>query len=447
MTARRIGLRTRLTAYILLLNLIFAGGAGYLIFANRARPGLWAWLLVAECMFAALFWVGLRIVGSIFGTLDLISTGAEYMHDRDFTSRFTEVGHPEMDRLVGIYNRMIDNLREERTRLQEQHFFLVKVMEASPSGMIALDFEGRVSMANPAAGQILQLESQSIIGTRLDQIASPLAAELSGLGAGESRIVATAGGRRLKCRRSSFIDRGFARDFFLIEELTEELRQAEKAAYEKVIRYMSHEVNNSIGSANSLLHSSLHYAGQIKPEDRHDFEMALNVAINRTEHLNQFLKHFADVFRLPPPEMKTCRIVELIDETLWLFKAECEGRRIEVRRETADPELTVSLDRRQMGQALLNIVRNAIEAIGENGTITVVLGRSGHRDFLAIEDTGCGIPKKIQENLFTPFFSTKEKGHGIGLTLVQEILDQHGFEFSLTSRHNEPTRFTIHFGK
>ncbi|MBK9709564.1 MAG: hypothetical protein IPO77_22015 [Acidobacteria bacterium] len=88
-----------------------------------------------------------------------------------------------------------------------------------------------------------------------------------------------------------------------------------------------------------------------------------------------------------------------------------------------------------------------MEAIGENGTISIRMGELSNRRYLIIEDTGSGIPQKVRENLFTPFFSTREKGQGIGLTLVQEILDQHGFEFSLISLQNEPTRFTIYFDK
>ncbi len=440
----RISLRTRLIGYILVLHLIFASLSIYLLIGNRS----WRiWLIALEAAFVISFYTGLKLVRAIFGTLELISTGAEFMHDNDFTSRFREVGHPEMDKLVGIYNRMIDNLRDERTRLQEQNFFMEKIMQGSPSGILTLDFDRRISTANPAALQILQIEADYLIGRRLSEIDRPITAALEELIIGESRIISTAGSRRLRCFRSSFLDRGFSRDFYLIEELTEELRQAEKNAYEKVIRLMSHEVNNSIGSANSLLHSSLHYSAQLNPEDRKDFEMAMNVVINRTDHLNQFMKNFADVFRLPPPDLQPRNLKDLVQETAWLFKSDFENRRIKIEMEWKQCDPIVRLDRNQFGQALVNIVKNAIEAIGENGTISIRMGELSNRRYLIIEDTGSGIPQKVRENLFTPFFSTREKGQGIGLTLVQEILDQHGFEFSLISLQNEPTRFTIYFDK
>lgn len=440
----RISLRSRLIGYILVLHLIFASLSIYLLIGNRT----WRiWLIALEAAFLISFYTGLKLVRAIFGTLELISTGAEFMNDNDFTSRFREVGHPEMDKLVGIYNRMIDNLRDERTRLQEQNFFMEKIMQGSPSGILTLDFDRRITTANPAAVQIMQIEADYLIGRRLSEIDRPITAALEELINGESRIISTAGSRRLRCFRSNFLDRGFSRDFYLIEELTEELRQAEKNAYEKVIRLMSHEVNNSIGSANSLLHSSLHYSAQLNPEDRQDFEMAMNVVINRTDHLNQFMKNFADVFRLPPPDLQPRNLKDLVQETAWLFKSDFESRRIKIEMEWKQCDPIVRLDRNQFGQALVNIVKNAIEAIGENGTISIRMGELSNRRFLIIEDTGSGIPQKVRENLFTPFFSTREKGQGIGLTLVQEILDQHGFEFSLISLQNEPTRFTIYFDK
>ena len=108
----------------------------------------------------------------------------------------------------------------------------------------------------------------------------------------------------MKCQKSQFLDQGFQRSFILMEELTEELRRFEKAAYEKVIRLLSHEVNNSVGAVNSLLHSCLNYKEQLQEADRHDFENALQVAINRIEHLNAFMSSFAEVIKLPPPQFQ-----------------------------------------------------------------------------------------------------------------------------------------------
>ncbi len=432
---RPIGLRARFIVYIILIHLLFAGIAIYLLSKNRI------WLLAIEAVFIISLSIGIKLIRDLFGTIQLINTGAKFLEDRDFTSRFREVGQPELDQLVSVYNRMVDNLREERTRMQEQNYFLDKIITASPSGIVTLDFDRGIAMANPAAERMLQASNSSLSGKKLDDLNTPFANALNEIKRGEAQIVPLLGRRRVKCRRSQFLDRGFTRDFLLMEELTEELRQTEKTAYEKVIRLMSHEVNNSIGSANSLLHSCLHYADQLGHEDRQDFENALNVVVSRTDHLNSFMRNFADVFRLPPPNLQPHNPLKLLEDLAMLLRAECVKRRIEVKWDTQTTVEPVWFDYRQMEQVLINVSKNAIEAIGKNGTIMI---RTGNR-FVIIEDTGCGISPLARENLFTPFFSTKENGQGIGLTLVQEILDAHDFECSLESQPGQPTRFTIFF--
>jgi len=434
-----MSLRLKFILYLIVVHLLFAGVAVYLLLRQRV------WLLAVEGVFIISLYVGLRLVRQLFNTIELINTGAQFIQDGDFTSRFAEVGQPELDRLIVVYNRMADHLREERTRMQEQNYFLDKILTASPSGVITLDFDGRIAMVNPAAEQMLTLPAAALVGKRLQELNSNFAAALATLHLGEAQMIPLTGRRRVKCWRSQFLDRGFTRDFFVIDELTEELRQAEKAAYEKIIRMMSHEVNNSVGSANSLLHSCLHYTDQLGEEDRHDFENALQVVIGRTDQLNTFMRNFANVFRLPPPNLRPCDVRRLVEGVALLFKAELEKRGIELRLDARTPLDPVRLDRGQMEQVFVNILKNAMEAVGEHGVIAIRFGHQNGRQFVVIEDSGYGISPSVKANLFTPFFSTKGDGQGIGLTLVQEILDAHDFEFSLESRGGGPTEFTIFF--
>ncbi len=439
-----MSLRLKFILYLILIHLLFAGVAIYLLSKNRV------WLLAVEAVFIVSIYSGFRLIRRLFNAIELINTGAQFIQDSDFTSRFSNVGQHELDHLIKVYNRMAGHLREERTRAQEQNYFLERVLAASPSGVVTLDFDGRVTTVNPSAERMLQQSSGELIGGKLSELKTPFTEALDGLKLGEARIIPLLGRRRVKCQRSQFLDRGFTRDFILMEELTEELRMVEKAAYEKVIRMMSHEVNNSVGSANSLLHSCLHYSDQLSGEDRQDFETALGVAIGRADHLNAFMRNFADVFRLPPPNLQPCDVKKLIEDVMFLFKAECARRRIDLRFEIEDtpgpfaPD-RAQMDRSQMEQVFVNVLKNAIEAVGEDGRVSFRLGRQGQRSFIVIEDTGGGISPAARTNLFTPFFSTKGDGQGIGLTLTQEILDQHGFEFSLESQPGEPTRFTIWF--
>lgn len=433
-------LHRRFVVYLAAVHLLCAAVALPLLVP---RP---VWLLVAEGLLLLSLAVGVRLVGGLFRTLDIIQDGAEFLREGDFTSRLRETGRPELDRLVGVYNRMIDHLRDERTRLQEQHHFLAQVLEQSPSAILVLDFDGAIELSNPAAARLLDLDAAGLRGRKLGALAGPVAEALGGLGPGETRVVALPDGRRLRCRRGSFQDRGFARGFLMVEELTEELRQAEKAAYENLIRMMSHEVNNSVGATSSLLHSCLNYRPFLPDEEGKDFEEALRVVIRRTEQLGSLMRSFAEVVRLPPPQRRPVDLPDLLRNVAVLMRAECERRRVQwVWAIEEPPPPPVAVDPTQMEQVLVNVVKNALEAIGEDGTVTARLGRRGGRVFLAIEDTGPGIPPEVRAQLFTPFFSTKQTGQGVGLTLVQQVLTQHQLDYALESPPGGPTRFTITF--
>jgi nitrogen fixation/metabolism regulation signal transduction histidine kinase len=433
-----VTLRRKFILYIVVLHLASAVWIVSLLWEYRI------WFLALEALLLLSGIVAFKLFKGLFQPLDLLLAGADSLREKDFTTRLRLSGQPEMDALIGVYNKMIETLQDERLALQEQHFFLEKIMAASPAGIITFDFEQKVSMANPAAEQFFQCPARGMNGKRLEELSSPLSAPLRALKAGESILVTMHGIRRLKCIRSEFLDRGFPRTFFLLEELTEELRQSEKAAYEKLIRMMSHEVNNSIGAANSLLHSSLHYRDQLREEDRMDFVNAIRIAISRTEHLNAFMKSFADIVRLPQPVKSPVDLKAMLGEICALMKPECDSRSIEIRTEF-DVSANVSrpIDPHQMEQVFVNILKNAMEAIGREGVIRVRLEQRGSGLLISIEDTGSGIPPEVKHLIFTPFFSTKETGQGIGLTLVQEILTHHRFEFNLDGDPGGPTRFTI----
>ena len=157
------------------------------------------------------------------------------------------------------------------------------------------------------------------------------------------------------------------------------------------------------------------------------------------------MRSFADVVRLPPPRRQMVAPEALVDDLARLLGAECAKRNITLRREVDADGGPVSMDRSQIEQALVNVAKNGIEAIGSGGTLTVRLTRRDGRRVLEVEDTGPGIPADVRDQLFTPFFSTKEGGQGIGLTLVQEILANHQFGYALDGPSGGPTRFTVAF--
>lgn len=390
--------------------------------------------------------ISLYLYKSFVRPLNLISAGIESLKDKDFNTKFVEVGQREMDDLIDVYNRMIDELRSERVKIKEQHFFLNKLIDASPSGIIVLDFEEKISHLNPSAISLLNAGGNGIVGKRLSEIDGILPRRLGDLKEGQSAILNIDGLHSYKCRKAHFLDRGFHHHFIMIEELTEEILKTEKRAYGKVIRMMSHEVSNSIGAINSILSSSLNYRDQLNPEDKKDFENAVRVAIERNSRLSHFMTNFTDVVKIPPPAKEPHDLGELVKTVKTLMDPLCIDRKISIVTDAGESPLIVEMDFRQMEQAMVNIIKNSIESIGEKGEIRISV-ESGPIKRLLIRDNGNGIPEETRKNIFTPFFSTKKDGQGIGLTLVREILINHGFDFALETGNRGYTDFSIWFAK
>ena len=376
--------------------------------------------------------------------LDLIAAGVESIRDQDFSTKFTPVGGGEIGQLVDTYNRMIDQLRNERVKRQEQHYFLERLINASPIGIIILDLDGNIAAVNRAGHQMLGAGLENPAGRPLGSFHNLPGGKLTELKAGETTIINVSGIQVYKCSKFHFLDRGFPRHFIMIEELTREIMAAQKKAYDKVIRMMSHEINNSVGAVNSILSSSLNYRNQLSPEDASDFEGALRVAIDRNIRLNRFMSNFADVVRIPPPARELYDLHRLLRSVQVLMSPECERRRILWSWELAPAPLMVNIDVQQMEQVLVNVVKNSIEAIGSDGTITVRTVNEGAK-WLTVIDTGKGISSEERLQVFAPFFSTKKDGQGIGLTLTREVLINHGFGFNLESTGKGHTEFRVEF--
>ncbi len=377
--------------------------------------------------------------------LQLIAAGIQSIREEDFNTRLVKTGHREMDELIEVYNQMIDQLREERLKHTEKNYFLEKLIQASPSGMIVLDLEGKLATVNPAAARMLAYSPEIHGPVSLEELPGKLPQELSALPNGESRIIRINGFQTFKCQKSHFIDRGFPRYFILIEELTEEIHRQEKKAYEKVIRMMSHEINNSIGAINSILNTCITYKDQLQSEYSEDYENALQVAVRRNTGLSSFMSNFAKVVRVPEPIKVPVDLHALLHSVQPLMQAYAHERQklLTWEWQLETKLVRISADVQQMEQVLVNVLKNAIEAIEQEGSITIITQAVPCQ--LTISDNGRGIPKEVSGQLFSPFFSTKKNGQGIGLTLTKEILVNHGFRFSLETKPAGQTEFTIYF--
>ncbi|AKD55720.1 sensor histidine kinase [Spirosoma radiotolerans] len=421
-------LRTRFLIYIIAVHLALVGLTWWVLRENKAV------FIASELLILLSILVAVRLYQAFRQPSEFIASGIEAIQDKDFTVKFVPTSNQEVDDLISVYNLMIDQLRHERTRQVEQQFFLNKLIDAAPIAILIFDFDDRIASVNPRASQLLGMQPDEMIAKRLSELGYSLLAQVADLADGEARIMKPNGIETYKVLRSYFMDRGFRRSFLMIEELTPEILATEKKSYSKVIRMMAHEVNNSIGAVNSILDSTQSYV------DEPDVKHAIRVAIERNDRLNRFMSRFADVVRLPQPQIRSIDLSELVRNVVQLMQPQAVGRGVFLT-EIVSEKNVKSVDADQLEQVLINVVKNALEACRAGQRVEVI---SNVRSLL-IRDNGDPIPDGIAANLFNPFYSTKPDGQGIGLTLTREILLNHKLPFSLRTEESGWTEFLIQF--
>ena len=372
--------------------------------------------------------------------LNTIGSGMELLREQDFSSRLSPVGQYEADRVVNIFNRMMEQLKNERLRLREQNNFLDLLIKASPMGVIITSLDEDLSELNPMALKMLGVRLEDVQGKKMKEIDSPLAVELANLPKGEKVTVRLNDSNIYRCTHSSFIDRGFHHPFYLVETLTDEVMKAEKKAYEKVIRMIAHEVNNTTAGITSTL-DTVEQALSCE-EGMEDICDVMRVCTDRCFSMSRFITRFADVVKIPEPTLSSVNLNDLVFTCKRFMEGMCNDRRITLRMEIDESLKDVMLDAALFEQVLVNIIKNAAESIEADGEIIV---RTLAPATVEVIDNGQGISKETEAKLFSPFFSTKPNGQGIGLIFIREVLMRHGCTFSLRTYADGLTRFRITF--
>ena len=411
-----------------------------LLFVATQENG-WKFYLIEGIVTFSLFYL-IYFYRKVVKPLNSIAGGMDLLQAQDFSSRLSPVGQREADRIVSIFNRMMNQLKEERLRLREQNHFLDLLISVSPMGVIILTLDERISMANKAALEFLdEGTEEDIMNKTMDELSGSLTEELNRIPKDTTVTIRLSDSRIYRCSRLSFIDRGFAHPFYLIESLTSEVMKAEKKAYEKVIRMIAHEVNNSVAGITSTLDTIDDALQTI--DDTEDIREVMKVCVERSYSMSRFITNFADVVKIPEPQKEEVHLNDRVTACKIFMENLCQNREIDLHLELCEENPVVSMDTSLFEQVLINIIKNATESIDTNGKIFIRTSASPL--MLEIGDTGKGISKEVEAKLFTPFFSTKPNGQGIGLIFIREVLMKHGYTFSLRTFPDGITRFRICF--
>ena len=421
-----MSLRFRYFLFIGVLHLLIAIGLYFLLKDYKL------YFLLSEAFLLISIGLSISLYKKLIRPIELMQTGTNALVNKDFTVKYVKTGAKEMDQLIEVYNTMIDTLREEQTRTVEQSYFLEKLIQASPIGMIVLDFDGNITDINSQAASILNINLPAK-GQPFDLHTHALVPQILALNNGNTKLLTQNGYEKYRCQIDMVIHKGFPRRFIILADLTAEILESEKEAYGRVIRMMAHEVNNSMGAINSILHTVAEF-GFTSSESDPELKDSLHIAIDRNKSLAKFIDNFADIIRLPKPIKSKQDLNKLLINASKPWKTIAKHKNILFEYQINEQKIEANIDASQIERVVSNALKNAIESIDSEGKI-IIQSQSNPPSFSIIDD-GPGLSKSAKEKMFTPFYSSKANGQGIGLMLCRDIVENHDGSLDLLTNEN-----------
>ncbi|MGE5278363.1 MAG: sensor histidine kinase [Acidobacteriota bacterium] len=386
------------------------------------------WTLTAVILFSALVLLH-ALWERVVRPLQTVSNLLAAMREDDFSIRARGArGNDPLGEVLLEVNALADTLRRQRLGALEATALLSRVMAEIDVAVFAFDEEERLRLTNRAGERLLGQPAPRL----LERSAAELGLE-DCLREQTPRILDASfpgGAGRWEVRRSSFRQGGLPHHLLVLSDLSRPLREEERQAWQRLIRVLGHELNNSLAPIQSIAGSlSQLLARRTPPADwREDAEKGLAVIASRAEALSRFTGAYARLAKLPAPRFAPVELPGLLSRVVEL------ETRLPVAIEPGPP-LAVSADADQLEQLLINLVRNAVDAALETrGGACVAWRRAGRQVEIEVRDSGPGLPNTT--NLFVPFFTTKPEGSGIGLVLSRQIAEAHGGTLTLENRED-----------
>jgi len=430
-----------------------AGAAVYLVVAL----GLY---LPAALVGGAAVWGAVSLVRYTEKITRDLTRFLESVRYADFTRRFTSDDRgPVFDDLRDAFEEVTSKFRRLRAEKERQVRYLEQVVQHLGVALITYRDDGTVELMNTAARRLLRTGPIRHVEA-LERVSNPLAEALRTLDSGEQAMVRVEEEDRtlqLAVRVSRFRLQGEPHALASIQDLRNELEEKEMEAWQQLTSVLTHEIMNSVAPISSLA-STAHRRlqtddenGTVSADEAQDVREAVDTIERRSESLINFVDAYRSFTDIPSPEYEVLEGADLLENVRRLLRAQIEEQALSVTVSVDPPDLTLTADPDLLDQVLINLALNALQAVEASpdrrqGRIELrayVDRRS--RPVIQVEDNGPGMPPDVQEKIFVPFFTTKEDGSGIGLSLSRQIMRLHGGSISVRSSEGEGTVFTLRF--
>ena len=358
---------------------------------------------------------------------EALEVGLMNFKDGEFSTSITYNANNELGRLCQLFNETAKQLRDEKQWIYQRELMLDKVLESSPQVLVLVDSQDVVVFANNSAKTFFNCEHRlegerfsKLLSEVPDELQQAASNQLDGLfsiqsSIGESQMWHLANGELL-------LNNHFHK-LYIFKQFTRELSRQEVQVWKKVIRIISHELNNSLGPISSMLHS-----GQILAErvDEPRLSRVFATIEERIVHLSEFVQGYGKFAKLPLPNIEPVNLQVLCArlQSHWSFQYQLN-------------QMQLQADTTQLEQLLINLIKNATESGSKIEEIRVQSEQRNDEVYIWVLDRGEGMSDTVMANALIPFYSTKASGTGLGLALCREIVEAHNGKISLYNREDK----------
>lgn len=429
---RRSSLTWRLT--FLACGLVIAAVAGVLLLQHW-HDDVWLTAGIALAVLLPLTISAIRSpLSPVMAMFRALAGTVTSYRDGDFAFSLAWKKNDELGDLVTAHNELGETLRKQREALVQRELLLDTMVQNTPVAMLLCDQGGHIVYGNLAARQILgggrRLEGQKL-ASLLESAPEPLREAVARGGDGLFVIEREDEEEIFYLARSGFRLNGRAHELFVLRHLTAELHRQEVRTWKKVIRVISHELNNSLAPIASLAHSG---AELVKRGKHEQLDKVFTTIAERAKHLEQFIQGYARFAKLPAPRPEPTAWPEFLERLRTQVSFQLDGTL---------PDGRARFDPAQLEQALVNLLRNAHESDSPPDDVHLRVRKLPNAIAIEITDRGSGMTETVLANALLPFYSTKRGGTGLGLALVREIAEAHGGRVSLANRKDGGLSVTL----